>query len=118
MTDGTNPDPSGHRLGQVGRDRIFDAADPAWATIAVEYRRGPKPRPTNGIMFLAELGGRSVGAARASEALDGLTAPKIARGHYRLARLRTTPTRQRFDPRDCAAKRALHLGQSRDPTLW
>lgn len=52
--------------------RIFDAADPAWATSAAEYRRGPKPRPTNGIMLLAEVGGRPVGAARASEALDGL----------------------------------------------
>ena len=52
--------------------RIFDAADPAWATSAVEYRRGPKPPPTNGIMLLAELGGRPVGAARASETLEGL----------------------------------------------
>ena len=52
--------------------RIFDAADPAWATSTAEYRRGPKPPPTNGIMLLAELGAQPVGAARASEALDGL----------------------------------------------
>ena len=52
--------------------RIFDTANPAWATSAAEYRRGPKPASTNGIMLLAELDGRPVGAARASEALDGL----------------------------------------------
>jgi len=52
--------------------RIFDAADPAWATSAAEYRRGPKPLPSNGIVLVAELGGRAVGAARANETLDGL----------------------------------------------
>lgn len=52
--------------------RIFDAANPAWATSAAEYRRGPKPPPSNGIMLLAELDGDPVGAARANEALDGL----------------------------------------------
>lgn len=71
--------------------RIFDAADPAWATSAVEYRRGPKPRPTNVISLLAEVGGRPVGAARANEALDGLIPRPGGRS------LRVSPDKVRTD---------------------
>lgn len=51
--------------------RIFDTANPAWATSAAQYRRA-RPEPANGIWVVAELAGRVVGAARGNEALEGL----------------------------------------------
>jgi GNAT superfamily N-acetyltransferase len=52
--------------------RVFDTANPAWATSAAQYRRGPRPEPTNGISVVAERAGQIVGAARSNEALEGL----------------------------------------------
>ena len=52
--------------------RVFDTANPAWATSAAQYRRSPRPEPTNGICVVAERAGQVVGAARANEALEGL----------------------------------------------
>ena len=52
--------------------RTFDAANPAWATSAAQYRLGPRPAPANGIELVAEANGRILGAARANEALEGL----------------------------------------------
>ena len=52
--------------------RIFDTANPAWATSAAHYRQGARSEPTNGISVLAERAGQVVGAARANEALEGL----------------------------------------------
>ena len=52
--------------------RIFDTANPAWATSAAQYRRGRRPEPANGIFVVAERAGQVVGAARANEALEGL----------------------------------------------
>jgi GNAT superfamily N-acetyltransferase len=52
--------------------RIFDTANPAWATSTAQYRRGPRLDPTNGISLVAERAGKVVGAARGNEALEGL----------------------------------------------
>ena len=54
--------------------RIFDVANPSWATSAAHWRRQSATRiaPANGIVILAEDHGRMVGAARANEALEGL----------------------------------------------
>ena len=50
----------------------FDAANPAWATSAAQYRLGPRRPPANGMEIVAESDGRIVGAARVNEALEGL----------------------------------------------
>ena len=52
--------------------RLFDTANPAWATSAAQYRAGPRPEPTNGLAVVAEDDSRIVGAGRANEALEGL----------------------------------------------
>ena len=52
--------------------RTFDAANPAWATSAAQYRLGPRRAPANGMEIVAESDGRIVGAARVNEALEGL----------------------------------------------
>jgi GNAT superfamily N-acetyltransferase len=52
--------------------RTFDAANPAWATSAAQYRLGPRRAPANGMELVADSDGRIVGAARVNEALEGL----------------------------------------------
>ena len=54
--------------------RIFDGANPSWATSAAHWRQQSETRtaPANGIIMVAEDHGRMVGAARANEALEGL----------------------------------------------
>ncbi len=54
--------------------RAFDVANPAWATSASHHRRhgGRQTAPLNGIVLVAERHGQIIGAARASEALEGL----------------------------------------------
>jgi len=54
--------------------RIFDMANPSWATSAAHWRQlaAARTEPANGIVIVAEDHGRMVGAARANEALEGL----------------------------------------------
>ena len=52
--------------------RVFDVANPAWATRSAQYGQAPRPAPTNGICVVAERAGLVVGAARGNEALEGL----------------------------------------------